>query len=212
MSFRTDAIPSQLAGLLSRSTEILEGLPEAYLAGGTALSLYFAHRISVDLDFFVPQSFLAENLRAKLAKAGQFSPITVRDDSIVCTVDAVQWSLFRYEYPLLESPERYEGIRIASVRDIAAMKVIAIGDRGSRKDFYDLYSILHLGGLDIRRVLEDVVSKFRLRQDNVYHYIRALTYFDDAVSTPDIQQMLRIDVRWDDVEVFFRNLAKTLVT
>jgi len=211
LSFRTDAVPSEVVGLLSRSAGILELLPEAYLAGGTALSLYFAHRVSVDLDFFVPQSFLAENIRPRLIKAGEFSPITVRDDSIVCRVDAVQWSLFKYEYPLLEIPERYEGIRIASVRDIAAMKVIAIGDRGSRKDFYDLYTILHPGGLEIRGILDDVLSKYRLPQDNAYHYIRALTYFDDAVRTPDIQEMLRIDVRWPDVERFFRNLAKELV-
>ena len=63
LSFRTDAVPTQVIELLSRSAGILELLPEAYLAGGTALSLYFAHRVSVDLDFFVPQSFLAEDLR-----------------------------------------------------------------------------------------------------------------------------------------------------
>lgn len=211
MPFRTHAVPTEVAELLSRSAGILELLPEAYLAGGTALSLYFAHRVSVDLDFFVPQSFLAEDLRPRLIEAGHFSPITVRDDSIVCRVDAVQWSLFRYEYPLLEIPERYDGIRIASVRDIAAMKVVAIGDRGSRKDFYDLYTLLHVGGLDIRKIFDDVTLKFQLPQDNVYHYIRALTYFDDAVRTPDIQEMLRIDVRWPDVEIFFRNLAKSLI-
>lgn len=211
MSFRTDAVPSQVVALLARSVGILEALPEAYLAGGTALSLYFAHRVSVDLDFFVSQSFLAEDLRPRLAKAGRFSPITVRNDSIVCRVDAVQWSLFKYEYPLLEIPKRYRRIRIASVRDIAAMKVVAIGDRGSRKDFYDLYTILHAGGLDIQGIFDDVVSKFQLPRDNLYHYIRALTYFDDAVREPDIQELLRIDVRWQDIEVYFRSLAKKLV-
>ena len=34
-------------------------------------------------------------------EAGQFTPITVRNDSIVCRVDTVQWSLFKYEYPVL---------------------------------------------------------------------------------------------------------------
>ena len=185
-------------------------LPGAYLAGGTALSLRFAHRVSVDLDFFVPQGFLAQDLRPRLIEAGPFAPVTVRDDSIVCRIDAVQWSLFRYEYPLLESPEPYAGIRIASIRDIAAMKVVAIGDRGSRKDFYDLYTILR-EGFDMQRILTDVALKFHLPQDNLYHYIRALTYFDDAIRTPDIQDMLRVDVQWPDVEAFFRGLARTLV-
>ena len=211
MSFRTDVVPPEVVQLLSRSAPILKVLPEAYLAGGTALSLHLAHRVSVDLDFFVPQSFLAQDIRPGLLEAGQFTPITVRDDSILCRIDTVQWSLFRYEYPLLDTPEQYAGIRIASVRDIAAMKVIAIGDRGSRKDFYDLYTILHVGGFDIRRILEDVVSKFQLPPDNLYHYTRAFAYFDDALRTPDIQDMLRIDVRWPDVEHFFRNLAKGLI-
>ncbi len=189
----------------------MEPLPEAYLAGGTALALHLSHRISVDLDFFVPEAFLARDIRPRLIQAGRFSPITVRDDSIVCRIDTVQWSLFRYEYPLLQSPERFAGIRIASVRDIAAMKVAAIGDRGSRKDFYDLYTILHFGALEIRRILEDVVTKFQLPHDNLYHYVRALSYFDDAVKSPDIRDMLRIDVQWTDVEVFFRRLAKTLI-
>ena len=160
----------------------------------------------------MPQSFLAQDIRPRLIDAGRFEPITVRDDSIVCSIDSVQWSLFRYEYPLLESPERYVSIRIASVRDIAAMKLVAIGDRGSRKDFYDLYTILRLGGFNIRKILEDAVSKFHLPPDNLYHYIRALTYFDDAIRTPDIRDMLRIDVRWPEVELFFRNLAKTLAS
>lgn len=211
MSFRTDAVPPEVVRLLSQSVRILELLPEAYLAGGTALSLRFAHRVSVDLDFFAPQGFLAQDIRPRLMEAGQFRPITVRDDSIVCRIDTVQWSLFRYEYLLLETPERYLGTRIASVRDIAAMKVVAIGDRGSRKDFYDLYTILRGGGLDIRRILDDVVSKFQVPQDTLYHYVRALTYFDDAIRTPDIQGMLRIDAPWPDVELFFRNLAKTLI-
>ena len=211
MSFRTDVVPPEVIQLLSRSARILDPLPEAYLAGGTALALHLSHRISVDLDFFVPQAFLAGNLRPRLIEAGKFTPITVRDDSIVCRIDTVQWSLFKYEYPLLQSPEQYAGIRIASVRDIAAMKVVAIGDRGSRKDFYDLYTILHFGGLEIRNILEDVAEKFQLPHDNLYHYTRALSYFDDAAKTPDIQDMLRIDVRWPDVEGFFRRLAKTLI-
>ena len=127
------------------------------------------------------------------------------------TIDEVQWSLFKYDYSLLEGPEHFTGIQIASIRDIAAMKVAAIGDRGSRKDFYDLYAILRTGNFDIRRILEDVVLKFRLRPDHVYHYVKALSYFEDAVRTPDIHDMLRIDAQWSDVELFFRRLAKTLI-
>ena len=89
MSFRTDAVPTEVVNLLHQSAAILESLPGAYLAGGTALSLYLAHRVSIDLDFFVAQSFLARDLRPKIIEAGSFGPISVRDDSIVCTIDEV---------------------------------------------------------------------------------------------------------------------------
>ena len=197
--------------LLHRSAAILAPLPGAYLAGGTALSLYLAHRLSVVLDFFVPQGFLARDLRPRIMEAGAFGPISVSDDSIVCTIDEVQWSLFKYDYALLEGAGLFAGVQVASIRDIAAMKVAAIGDRGSRKDFYDLYAILRTGDFDIRRILEDLVLKFRLRPDNVYHYVKALSYFEDAVRAPDIRDTLRLDVHWSDVELFFRRLAKTLI-
>ncbi len=88
------------------------------------------------------------------------------------------------------------------------MKVVAIGDRGSRKDFYDLYGILTQTPLSAGQILNDVLTKYNLRQDKLYHYIKALTYFEDAAKTPDIQSMLRRKAAWDDVEDFFRNLAK----
>jgi hypothetical protein len=165
----------------------------------------------VDLDFFVPQGFLAEDVRRKLIAAGRFEPIAIRDDSVVCLVDDVKWSLFRYEYPLLTPTDNYAGIPIASIRDIAAMKLAAIGDRGSRKDFYDMYAILQMAQFDIRSVVEDMVLKYQLSDDAGYHFIKALAYFDDAVKAPDIQETLRFNVRWSDVETFFIRTARGLI-
>ena len=87
MSFRADVVPPEVVQLLSRCVSILELLPEAYLAGGTALSLHLAHRVSVDLDFFVPQSLLAQDLRPRLMEAARFGP-NIQD---MLRIDA-QWS------------------------------------------------------------------------------------------------------------------------
>lgn len=62
--------------------------------------------------------------------------IDVKNNSVVCKVKEVQFSLFNYRYPLLCPLENYCNVSIASLRDIAAMKICAIGDRGARKDFY----------------------------------------------------------------------------
>jgi hypothetical protein len=211
MPLRTDIVPTEVTDLLIKSVAILRNIGEVYLAGGTALSMHLSHRVSIDLDFFTPVSFLAEELRSELSKAGSFTPITLRDDTVVCSIDQVQWSLFKYQYPLIEVSQEYSGIQVASLRDIAAMKVVAIGDRGSRKDFYDLYAILNRTDLKIDQIFQDVVAKYSLSEDHLYHYVRAFTYFEDAVKSPDIQPMLRVSIQWTEVEDFFRNLARGLI-
>ncbi len=211
MPLRTNIVPPEVIKLLIKSDAVLRGVPHSYLAGGTALCMHLSHRISIDLDFFTPTSFLAEELRPTLSKSGLFVPITVRDNSIVCRIDEVQWSLFQYSYPLVDALEHYSGIHVASVRDIAAMKIVAIGDRGSRKDFYDMHAILNHTPVNMDQVFQDVTAKYSLSKDNLYHYIRAFTYFEDARKSPDIQPLLRIKISWPEVEDFFRNLAKRLI-
>lgn len=211
MPLRTDIVPTEVIELLIKSARILENFPQAYLAGGTALSMHLSHRVSIDLDFFTPAGFIAEELRSELSKASSFSPITLRNDTVVCRIGQVQWSLFKYEYPLVDILQEYSGIQVASIRDVAAMKVVAIGDRGSRKDFYDLYAILSRKVLHIDQILKDVIAKYSLPEDNLYHYLRAFTYFEDAIRSPDIQPMLRMNIQWAEVEDFFRNLAKSLI-
>ena len=69
-------------------------------------------------------------------------------------------SLLCFPYPLLDAPEpSQEGVPVASVRDIAAMKVEAIASRGARKDFYDLYFICQ-DGLSLQQVLATFGSRF----------------------------------------------------
>ncbi len=119
MPLRADIVPSEVVELLVKSAAILKIIPGTYLAGGTALSKHLAHRVSIGLDFFAPNSFAADELRPELSRAGSFMPINVRDNSIVCRIDAVQWSLFKYDYPLVDAFETFSGIQIASLRDIA---------------------------------------------------------------------------------------------
>ena len=58
------------------------------------------------------------------------------------------------------------------------MKVAAIARRGIRRDFWDLYEICKRTSLSA--VLADYRRKFGIAEDNLYHVIRALTWFDDA--------------------------------
>ena len=211
MSFRTDAVSSAVIELLIRTRPILKDIPQTYLAGGTALSLYLGHRISVDLDFFTAESFLADALTKQLADLGPFVPLNARDNSFVCRVGEVQFSLFRYPYPLLDSLNFYSDVAVASLRDIAAMKIVAISQRGSRKDFYDLYAILDRASHNINSVIQDASTKYQLPQDSSYHFIRSLAFFEDARKEPEIQTHVKMDVDWQGIETFFSELVRKLI-
>lgn len=211
MSFKTNAVPDEVIELLINVRPVIEKIGGVYLAGGTALSLFLGHRVSIDLDFFTPNDFLATPLSQDLNQLGPYVPIDVKNNSLVCKVKEVQFSLFKYGYPLLCPLEYYSNISIASLRDIAAMKIGAIGDRGARKDFYDLYAILNYTSIKIEDILKDVCAKFSIPEDSLYHYIKALIFFEESRKEPDIKPLIKMNVQWEDIESFFCKLAPTLI-
>ena len=162
-----------------------------YLAGGSALALHLGHRISVDLDFFTPRSFDALNLTRQLKHAGKFSLDQRKKDTLLGTLDGVKISFFRYSYPLIGKKKIALNTTLASVKDIAAMKLEALGTRGKKRDFIDLYFICDAG-----HALEDVFDwykrKFRGVNINLVHYAKALTYFEEAEADPMPQMLERI--------------------
>ncbi len=181
---------------------------EFYLAGGSALALHLGHRISVDLDFFTPRSFNSAGLAQRLAKSGTFVQEQRKTDTLLGTFDQVKISFFRYSYPQINKNEIVFNTKIASVQDIGAMKLEAIGTRGRKRDFVDLYFICHT-----RHSLKDVLGwyrrKFRGIQINLIHYIKALTYFEDAESDP-MPHMFK-DTSWTEVKKFFERNAPPLL-
>lgn len=179
-----------------------------YLAGGSALALRLGHRISVDLDFFTPRSFDALALVRRLAKAGKFTQEQRKKDTLLGTFDQVKISFFRYSYPLIAENETVLNTAIVSVFDIGAMKLDAIGTRGKKRDFIDLYFICRAG-----HSLMDVVGWYREKYKsvdvNLIHYIKALTYFEEAESDPMPRMLKR--VAWSQVKRFFEKEAPPLL-
>jgi hypothetical protein len=92
---------------------------------------------------------------------------------------------FGYPYAPLEAPEpRDDAIPLARLRDLGTMKLAAIARRGLRRDFWDLFAILEVGGQDLAALARDYVTKFGVRESDLYHVAKALTYFDDAERDP----------------------------
>ena len=116
------------------------------LVGGTALSLQLGHRISVDLDFFNVELFDILEVRNKLNDYfGERINIISSEKNrlgIFSFIDNIKIDICKHPFPLLNKPILVEGIRMWTLADIAASKVYAISNRGTRKDFWDLDLLL----------------------------------------------------------------------
>lgn len=153
------------------------------LAGGTGLALQFGHRVSEDLDFFRSGRFDPQTLIETLSEVGPLSVQARAAGTLHATLGPVRISFLAAQAPLLYPGTGYRGLTVADPRDIAVMKVIAIGGRGSRKDFVDLYFFFRNGGA-LDTVLTLVRRRFARIDYNEYHLLKSLVYFEDAESEP----------------------------
>jgi len=115
-----------------------------YLAGGTALALQIGHRTSVDFDFYTPKHFDAKELYEEIEKVFEDKAVKTADaeDTLFCTINQVSTSFFWYKYKLIKKLKKIEGVWVASIEDIAAMKFIAINHRPEKRDYIDIYFLL----------------------------------------------------------------------
>src|SRR3990167_1556964 len=113
-----------------RAIKLVSDVPivkQAYLAGGTALALRLGHRISVDLDFFTQEELEENLLLTDLERLPEFKKDGVSWRTVWGKVGETKFSLFYYKYPLLKKPTEFMGIKILDLKDIAAMKISALG-------------------------------------------------------------------------------------
>jgi len=175
---------------------------KTYLAGGSALALQFGHRISIDFDFFTLSDFKSQDIVKKLEKIGKFIfQESAEKNTLLGLFGNVKFSLFKYDYPLVTSPIDYLGIEIASPEDIAAMKLAAIMDRGTTKDFIDVYFLIKKG-ITLEQSFDYYNKKYKSLANNIYSIIKSLSYFDDA----DLKEMPEMieKIEWEEVKEFFR--------
>lgn len=154
-----------------------------YLAGGTGLALHLGHRYSVDLDFFSPAAeAVGPDQRAMLRELLDDPSLTITydtDSTFVATWREVGVSFFRLPlYPLVQEPWLVEGVPLATIAEIGAMKLAAIIDRGTRKDMVDLYYLLQVVSLET--IFEVAAVKYSRVRSFPISAMRALAYFADA--------------------------------
>src|SRR5688572_15160110 len=162
------------------------GIERFYLAGGSAIATHLGHRRSLDLDLFSvsPDVDLAGVADAVRSVAPKLRALSLTDASLRMVIDGVPVDIVRYPYALLEPPEPGPAaFPTAGLRDLAAMKLAAIARRGLRRDFWDLHAIIE-AGISLQEAASAYVARFGVKDADLYHVLRSLTYFDDAEKDP----------------------------
>jgi predicted nucleotidyltransferase component of viral defense system len=177
---QTRTIEPRTLGLLKELMS-LSMLNSFYLVGGTALALQLGHRVSIDLDLFTSEPFDPNELIKKMTEKFDFSVVSEGSGMVISTIDDIKVDFVKMSYPILFPSVLEEQVRMLDIRDIAAMKLKAVTQRGSKKDFYDIYFLLQVMSLD------EIIRLFRekFKQYEIFHVIKSLTYFEDAENNAD---------------------------
>jgi len=169
-------------GTLSLLKDLMEipSLQPFSLVGGTALSLRYGHRSSVDLDLFYHEKFdstlIEEELNGNFGD-DYFTEGGHKNFGIFCYIKKIKVDIVYFPHLPIAPFEIEKGIRFYSSADIAAMKIQAILGRGKKKDFWDLHELLK------HYSLQQIMNWHKQKYPNQMLAIsipNAITYFVDA--------------------------------
>ena len=208
---------SRLPEAQRRALDRLKSVPrmaDFYLAGGTAVAVHLGHRLSLDLDFFSvrPDADLdavRDSVRHAFAEA---STVAQTDTAVQLLCDGAPIDLVRYPYPPLRAIEQTaDGVAVASLLDLAAMKLGALSRRGLRRDFWDLAEIVRRGGVSLEEACRAYRERYGVAEADLYHVLRSLAWFEDAERDPVYPAGLT-EAGWRDIQAFFLREAPKLLT
>lgn len=184
---------------LLKKIQSLDEFNNTRLVGGTALALQLGHRKSIDLDFFGNLETSLEELTTILSEFSTVTPVSSSRMTRFLVVDGVKVDIVSYPYGWIDNPVSAEGVVLAGIKDIAAMKLSAITNRGTKKDFIDYYFLLK------RYSLKELIELYRQKYSDaqLFTSIKSLSYFDDAESDPMPDMIVPVD--WDEVKSTIRN-------
>jgi predicted nucleotidyltransferase component of viral defense system len=173
------------------------GIPELEdfrLVGGTALALQYGHRTSIDIDLFGKTNFDDIDLPRILKRYPKVQNFSNSKFIKTYIINDIKVDMVSYSYSWIGELLTEDNIRMADIKDIAAMKISAITNRGSKKDFFDLSLILDYYSL--KEILEFYQEKYY--DGTVFMALKSLTYFMDAEQEDNPE--LLMGQEWEEVK------------
>lgn len=183
---REETVEPGTLGLLKRLVTIPE-LMQFRLVGGTALSLLYGHRKSVDLDFFTDQPLEKDNLISALEDTfGKIKSLNANRKHIYqCIIQNVKVDFVSVADPFLKPVHIIKDIPFADTKDLIALKLNAVKGRGVKKDFWDVAKLLQIYSFkDLFQFYHD-----RYGYDETYAVQRSMGYFVDAEEDQDPESL-----------------------
>lgn len=187
---------------LLKSLQAEPALATTRLVGGTALSLQIGHRESDDLDLFSVELMDMMAVQSLLIDKYGLTPSVIEENTLIGFINGVKIDVIHHPFPWLEESLNEDGMRLASIADIAAMKMHAIINSGKRpKDFVDIaFLSTHFSYNQIKSLL--------LERYPAYDPImvdKAIIYFGD------IDELLVPEIRMLGYSFDFASILKRVV-
>ena len=179
---------------LLKKIQSLEIFTDTRLVGGTALALQIGHRKSIDLDFFGNVSASLEEIVLEFSEFANANPLSSSKTMRFLIVDGVKVDIVNYPYNWIDRPVVENGIILAGIKDISAMKLSAITNRGTKKDFIDLYFLLKR--FSFNELIDFYLEKYSDAQ--LFTVLKSLTYFEDAEADP--LPVMVDSISWDEAK------------
>lgn len=160
----------------------ISSLNDFALGGGTNLALRLAHRLSIDLDFFTNSEFHnAVIFQAIIREFPMAELLFEQNQTMMFSINGIKVDFILYPFAWLQPFELNEKSRLISVEDLIPMKLQALSNRFSKKDFWDIAFLLN--DYPLGKMIKFFKAKFP--QVDTGFIIHSLTNFEEAEREPD---------------------------
>jgi Nucleotidyl transferase AbiEii toxin, Type IV TA system len=180
-------LPADTAQMWCRVRQVMP--PGAYLIGGTAIAAHLRHRLSRDLDFCFETSV---DLDAVVEQLGVFAPVRVtsrRDRGLDLLMSSTKVQLLcPVGHRRVEPTRLVEGLQVAGLGDLLAMKLQVVVDRPELRDYFDLLCMETRAHRYAEEGLALFVERFRpdVPDQAVATIIRYLADLSDVPDDPSL--------------------------
>ena len=180
---------------------------EFSLVGGTGLALQIGHRLSVDFDLFSEKELSPAILqKVKRIFPGSSLAVTYQSgDQLNVLINDIKITFLYYPYPVIEPGTMYQGVQVATISEIAAMKAFSIGRRLAYKDYVDWYFLLKEDRVSLGTVIALAKKKYG-NEFNDRLFVGQLVSIDDVAEQKI--DFLRDEINAATIKQFLNNAVR----